>query len=65
MATIFTVECPECRERFPCHAELWNAGYDLLCPFCGHTFPQDDSPLIEGADGSTTKKTDTSAAESM
>ena len=44
MAQIFTVTCPACRGAFPCHPELWQAGYDLLCPFCGAIFPQEASP---------------------
>jgi hypothetical protein len=46
MAQIFYVHCPSCGERFPCHTELWDAGYDLLCPFCHTTFPQNESPLV-------------------
>jgi hypothetical protein len=46
MAQIFNVTCPVCLGAFPCHPELWQAGYDLLCPFCGATFPQEESPLI-------------------
>jgi hypothetical protein len=46
VAQIFTVTCPACRGAFPCHPELWQAGYDLLCPFCGAMFPQEHSPLI-------------------
>ncbi len=46
MAQIFTVTCPVCRGSFPVHPELWQAGYDLLCPFCGAMFPQEESPLI-------------------
>ena len=46
MAQIFTVTCPGCRGGFPVHPELWQAGYDLLCPFCGRMFPQEASPLI-------------------
>lgn len=46
MAQIFTVMCPVCRGAFPCHPELWQAGFDLLCPFCGAMFPQEDSPQI-------------------
>lgn len=51
MPQIFYVHCPACDGRFPCHMELWGAGYDLLCPFCQHTFPQDQSPLIITATG--------------
>lgn len=66
MSTIFTVTCPRCREGFPVHTELWRAGYDLLCPFCGASFPQDASPLIVGAQGErTVNQTDTGHAESM
>ena len=51
MAQIFYVTCPRCRGRFPCHPELWQVEYDLLCPFCQHTFPQETSPLIVTATG--------------
>ena len=46
MAQIFWVHCPVCKGKFPCHTELWQTDYDLLCPFCHHTFPQEESPLI-------------------
>lgn len=46
MAQIFYVTCPACSGRFPCHPELWQVEYELLCPFCQHTFPQETSPLI-------------------
>ncbi|MBX3030234.1 MAG: hypothetical protein KF809_08735 [Chloroflexi bacterium] len=46
MAQIFNVTCPGCRGTFPVHPELWQAGYDLLCPFCGRMFPQEESPRI-------------------
>ena len=51
MAQIFYVHCPACRGKFPCHPELWDVAYDLLCPFCQHTFPQEESPLIITATG--------------
>jgi hypothetical protein len=51
MAQIFYVACPTCRERFPCHPELWQAEYDLLCPFCGQMFPQEASPMITTGTG--------------
>lgn len=51
MAQIFYVHCPACGGRFPCHPELWDAPYDLLCPFCGNTFPQEASPEIITATG--------------
>ena len=51
MAQIFTVTCPTCRGGFPVHPELWQAGYDLLCPFCGAMFPQEASPLIVTGSG--------------
>ena len=51
MAQIFYVHCPSCGGRFPCHPELWQVDYDLLCPFCGTTFPQETSPLIITATG--------------
>lgn len=46
MAQIFYVHCPACNGKFPCHPELWQVEYDLLCPFCQHSFPQEASPLI-------------------
>lgn len=46
MAQIFYVTCPACAGRFPCHPELWQVEYELLCPFCQHSFPQEASPLI-------------------
>jgi hypothetical protein len=46
MAQIFYVQCPACGQRFPCHPELWQVDYELLCPFCQQSFPQEDSPLI-------------------
>jgi hypothetical protein len=51
MSTIFTVTCPKCGDNFPVHTELWQAGYDLLCPFCQATFPQERSPLIVSGGG--------------
>jgi endogenous inhibitor of DNA gyrase (YacG/DUF329 family) len=64
MASQFTVECPTCHKDFPVHMELWQAGYDLLCPFCGATFPQEESPHIVTASGED-RRVDTSQAESM
>jgi hypothetical protein len=46
VAQIFYVHCPACGGKFPCHPELWQVEYDLLCPFCQHSFPQEMSPLI-------------------
>jgi hypothetical protein len=46
VAQIFYVHCPACNGKFPCHPELWQVAYDLLCPFCQHSFPQEESPLI-------------------
>lgn len=46
MAQIFYVTCPACDGRFPCHPELWQVEYELLCPFCQDFFPQEASPLI-------------------
>jgi hypothetical protein len=40
MAEVFYVQCPKCEGRHPCHEELWDAGYDLLCPYCGNEFSQ-------------------------
>jgi hypothetical protein len=46
VAQIFNVTCPACGGTFPVHPELWDVQYDLLCPFCQRTFPQEASPLI-------------------
>lgn len=51
MAQIFYVHCPACQGKFPCHPELWQVEYDLLCPFCGTSFAQETSPLIITAAG--------------
>jgi len=51
MAQIFYVTCPRCTGRFPCHPELWQVEYALLCPFCQNSFHQEDSPLIITATG--------------
>ncbi len=67
MSTIFTVTCPQCSKTFPVHTELWQAGYDLLCPFCQAMFPQSKSPTIVTGKGETFSPatTDTGQAESM
>lgn len=46
MAQIFNVTCPRCGDKFPCHPELWQVEYKLLCPFCQLSFHQEESPLI-------------------
>lgn len=51
MATIFYVHCPDCGGKFPCHSELWQVDYALLCPFCQRSFHQEESPLIISATG--------------
>jgi hypothetical protein len=51
MAQIFYVTCPRCSGKFPCHPELWQVDYKLLCPFCQNSFDQEDSPLIITATG--------------
>lgn len=51
MAQIFYVHCPSCRGKFPCHMELWQVDYALLCPFCQTSFHQEESPLIISAAG--------------
>ncbi len=51
MAQIFYVTCPSCDGKFPCHPELWQVDYELLCPFCQQSFPQERSPLIITATG--------------
>jgi DNA-directed RNA polymerase subunit RPC12/RpoP len=53
MAEVFYVQCPECGGRHPCHTEdLWDAGYDLLCPYCGNEFPQQEG--LAGLQGAQT-----------
>ncbi|HWD64123.1 MAG TPA: hypothetical protein VG405_03040 [Solirubrobacteraceae bacterium] len=43
MAEVFYVQCPNCGGRHPCHTEdLWDSGYDLLCPYCGNEFSQEE-----------------------
>jgi hypothetical protein len=43
MAQMFWVQCPDCDGRFYCHTEdLWDSGYDLLCPYCAKTFTQEE-----------------------
>jgi hypothetical protein len=66
-STIFRVTCPECSGVFPVHNELWNAGYELLCPFCGASFAQSASPMIIGGSGEKTTRSssNTGAAEGM
>lgn len=50
MAEVFYVQCPQCAGRHPCHTEdLWNSGHDLLCPYCGHEFSQEEG--LEGLKG--------------
>jgi len=51
MAQIFYVHCPRCDGKFPCHPELWQVEYALLCPFCQLSFPQEESPMIISATG--------------
>jgi uncharacterized C2H2 Zn-finger protein len=64
MPSHFTVECPRCHKDFPVHTELWEAPYDLLCPFCGNTFRQRESPHVVSADGEV-RRIDTGSAERM
>jgi hypothetical protein len=51
VAAIFYVHCPRCNGKFPCHQELWQVEYALLCPFCQLSFHQEDSPMIISAAG--------------
>jgi hypothetical protein len=51
MAQIFNVTCPRCRGKFPCHPELWQVEYKLLCPFCQLYFAQEESPMITTGTG--------------
>jgi uncharacterized protein YbaR (Trm112 family) len=47
MDRIFWVECPACRGRFYCDYEMRHAGIDLICPYCGKSFPVESSPWID------------------
>ncbi len=48
MVRIFIATCPFCDGKFQCHSEdLRHKNYDLLCPYCGKYFPQEESPHIE------------------
>ena len=48
MVKMFNVVCPKCEGKFHCHWEdLRHKDYDLLCPYCGYGFPQEESKLIE------------------
>ncbi len=47
MARIFWVTCPRCAGKFYCHYDdLRHTRWELLCPYCSHSFPQEDSPEI-------------------
>ncbi|HWP35502.1 MAG TPA: hypothetical protein VNM66_07890 [Thermodesulfobacteriota bacterium] len=47
MARIFDVTCPKCRRVFHCHyGDLRHKKVKLLCPYCGATFYQEESPRI-------------------
>ena len=48
VARIFWVTCPKCVKRFYCHAEeLLGKKIPLLCPYCGRSFAQEESPKLE------------------
>lgn len=61
MAPIFWVTCPKCGRRFFCHRELRHSSYELLCPFCNHSFPQEDSPELWEANGERVQQRSQSA----
>jgi len=48
MARIFNVVCPKCGRKFYAHwDDFRHKKMNLICPFCHHSFDQEDSPLIE------------------
>lgn len=48
MARIFSVVCPECGGKFQCHySDLRHKRVKLVCPYCGLSFEQEESPQIE------------------
>jgi len=48
MARIFNVVCPKCLRKFHVHyVDFRHKKINLICPFCHHSFDQEDSPLIE------------------
>ncbi|MBI4528096.1 MAG: conjugal transfer protein [Deltaproteobacteria bacterium] len=47
MTKIFWVACPECNGKFYCQwHELRHKRIQLLCPYCGHRFLDEESPEI-------------------
>ena len=48
MARIFNVVCPKCLRKFQVHyGDFRHKKINVICPFCHHSFDQEDSPLIE------------------
>ena len=49
MAKLFWVTCPACTGRFCAHSEelRHNKKFQLLCPYCGKRFFDEESPHIE------------------
>jgi hypothetical protein len=48
MARIFWVQCPGCAGRFEAHyEELRHKKIQLLCPYCGKQFLDEESPRVE------------------
>jgi uncharacterized Zn-finger protein len=48
MARIFNVTCPRCSRKFQCdYKDLRHKKIDLVCPYCGLAFDQEESPSIE------------------
>ncbi len=47
MARIFWVTCPQCKGEFYCHwQEFRHTKEQLLCPYCGRRFLDEESPKI-------------------
>jgi len=47
MARIFWVTCPRCQGEFYCHwEEFRHKNIQLLCPYCGNRFLDEESPKI-------------------
>jgi len=48
MVKMFNAFCPKCQGKFHCHwGDLRHKNHELLCPYCGNMFPQEECPFIE------------------